>query len=89
MKVEFLLIQKPLLLKKFQLLKNEFQPIIDSYGGPNGAGKTTLSNYLIQRGRINENITPIINPDLIALTLNEENQTKKRIPGSSFGACTT
>ena len=52
-------------------------PLLILLGGPNGAGKTTLSNYLIQRGRINENVTPVINPDLIALTLNEENQTKK------------
>ena len=53
------------------------QPLLIIIGGPNGAGKTTLTNYLIQRGRLNTDITPIINPDNIALTLTIYNQTEK------------
>jgi len=53
------------------------QPLLIIIGGPNGAGKTTLTNYLIQRGRLNTDITPIVNPDNIALTLTINNQTEK------------
>lgn len=52
-------------------------PLLIIIGGPNGAGKTTLTNYLVQRGRLNIDITPIVNPDNIALTLTIKNQTEK------------
>jgi len=52
-------------------------PLLILIGGPNGSGKTTLSSYLIRKGRINIDLTPIINPDDIALALDDLDQVDK------------
>ena len=55
------------------------RPLLIIMAGPNGAGKTTLSSYLIQRGRLNLALTPLINPDAIALTLSHLSETEKEL----------
>ncbi|WP_221390607.1 zeta toxin family protein [Dyadobacter sp. NIV53] len=52
-------------------------PLLIIIGGPNGSGKTTLSSYLIKKGRINVHLTPVINPDDIALTIAGSDQADK------------
>ena len=53
------------------------RPLLIIIGGPNGAGKTTLSTYLIERKRLSRDVTPIINPDEIALTLSIPGQKER------------